>query len=366
MTNLIKISPDAEHRACVTKAAACLLSHQEASSHPDYAASVCSLAESVIKALCKLYKADEVEQASALLSVLEQQVGEALAALPDSWRTHPTFVQLVQAAFSLLKAGLKHAPNNADVLRGIRRTLAALPPSGDVDGVQLGGIADETATWLMRVVLHSRFLPIVAERCTLPIVLPWCREINLPISSIMPLVGNEDDVKALRHIAENALKTEWLTLVDTLLDMLMAYPASVACATDLQEQLEALAPVLLSSYSATMSPSDRATWSLLMSIDQYLHSLAPCSGPEDHPYGVSCMTHGILQRHGYGEDVLTLHVHHYIYPRRFGAEHLEPARIAVTIANFPDEWRMLGTTLQVAKVALITTQLHQVHPKQAL
>lgn len=298
MTSLVKTAHDAQHRACVTRAAASLLLHQQASSHPHCSTTLCSLANNIIKVLCRLYKADQVGEATTLLDVLQQQVGEGLAALPDSWRTQPTFVQLVQAAFSLLKAGLKHAPNNPDVLRGIRRTLAALPPSGQVE--TQSHVAEETATWLMRVVLHSRFLPIVARRSSAPIVLPWCAKIDLPITSVMPLVGSEDDVTSLPRTNDelDVLKAEWLTLVDTLLDMFMAYHHDGTCAKELQVQLEALVPVLLSSYSATMCASDRATWSSLMAIDQFVHSQSGCPGPDDHEYGVSCMVHGVVLRQG--------------------------------------------------------------------
>lgn len=348
MTRLVRHVEDADHRACVTRAAVSLLAHQHASSQQDYTPTLCTLAESMIKVLCSLYKAGQVEQAGVLLDILEQQVGEALAALPDTCRIHSSFVQLVKATFHLLKAGLKHAPNNQNVLRGIRRTLAALPPSGDIESVeQLTSVADETATWLMRVILHSRFVPIVTRRTSSPVILPWCPEVDLPIQSIMPLVGNEDDINALRSMnpvgVEEALKAEWLTLVDTLLDMLMACQA--AADKQLQEQLRALVPVLLSSYSATMSAGDRATWSLLMAIDQYMHSSTICLAPEeDHAYGVSCMVQGILrQDRGYDDcDQHTTSYHHDKIPRILSV-HLEPMQIAMTIANFPDDWRMLGT-----------------------
>lgn len=366
MTRLIKASKDDQHRICVTKVAANLLSYPHASSCQDYEGTLCTLAASIIKALCSLYKADQAEQASTLLIVLEQQVGEALAALPDTWRTQPTFLHLNQAAFHLLKAGLKHAPNNAEALRGIRRTLASLPPSGDFENVeQLGKVADETATWLMRVVLHSRFMPIVARRTSSSVVLPWCREIHLPINSIMPLVGSEDDVGNVRKDHQDdvmdILKTEWLTLVDTLLDMLMAYQAPFDSGEELKEQLEALVPVLLSSYSATMSASDRAAWSLLTNIDQFMHATTSCAAPDDHSYGVSCITHGILQRQGYADKV---HIHQYttmwLY-HRFGSVHVESVRIAVTVANFPDDWRLLGTetTTMFANGTCNCFQVHQ-------
>ncbi len=292
---------------CVMQTIALLMAVEHDMANTTYWSALYTFCNKVMQGTCRVLRKSP-NAASPCLELLDSYVGECLAALPDEARTNADFAQVVQVALQLLKIGLKHHPGDVVILRVVRRTLAALPPTVPYEGpaIQaLQAMVEDVALWLQRLVLHSRFDTVVQHRSLLRSDVPWSGQLNLPITTLMPLVGSEGEVDACSMTSDSGddLKAEWLTMLEVLLDFVGMFRSQLRADTlgEVGEHLRRIIPSLLGAYSGTLSRDDCASLSLCLAIEMFVHSTATCQpeAPQGHDFGVSCMLHGLIAKQGY-------------------------------------------------------------------
>lgn len=300
---------DMQHRErslCVMQTIALMIASDQDMTDNTYLSALSAFAVKFIHGTSEMLR-KSLDKAQPMLGLLDEHIGECLASLPDEARSSGQFVQIAQATLNLLKVGLKHHASDACVLRAIRRTLAALPPSNTYEGpsvAELVKLMEDVVLWVQRVVMHSRFDEILQHRSLPTTHVPWSSPLNDLVTTVMPLVGSEADVEAAAALSSDPgdeLKGEWLTILELLLDFLGMYRPCIGPNTldEVNQAMQRIAPALLDAYSGTLSRGDRATISLLLNIDMQAHSGCEQEAPLDHEFGVSCMMHGFLAKHGY-------------------------------------------------------------------
>ncbi|RMZ57642.1 hypothetical protein APUTEX25_001842 [Auxenochlorella protothecoides] len=262
-------------------------------------------------ALRRLFKAGKgcSPPEAALLACLDADISDAVAALPASQRSGQAFGELAEEVCrfgaTLLKRRMGHEPT----LRTLRRLAAGLLPDGG-EGVPRGGCAAASRAadgLLQRLLFHPALLEILQTPGAAPLPAAAAR-IPQPLASIVPLVDVDDfgeetgggengdgaepstgagaddhaaagpsdgEARSTSHIGPptppattaQGIKKEVCELLETLLDVAGQYGVGRYTPPG---SLPALLPLLMGGYGATLSPADRALWSLAQSLNAVL------------------------------------------------------------------------------------------------
>ncbi|KAL6784124.1 hypothetical protein ACKKBG_A04885 [Auxenochlorella protothecoides x Auxenochlorella symbiontica] len=262
-------------------------------------------------ALRRLFKAGKggSPPEAALLACLDADISDAVAALPASQRSGQAFGELAEEVCRFGATVLKRRMGHEPTLRTLRRLAAGLLPDGG-EGVPRGGCAAASRAadgLLQRLLFHPALLEILQTPGAAPLPAAAAR-IPQPLASIVPLVDIDDfgeetgggengdeaepstgagaddhaapgpsngDAHSTSHIGPptppattaQGIKKEVCELLETLLDVAGQYGVGRYTPPD---SLPALLPLLMGGYGATLSPADRALWSLAQSLNAVL------------------------------------------------------------------------------------------------
>ncbi|GAB4818251.1 hypothetical protein N2152v2_005297 [Parachlorella kessleri] len=155
------------------------------------------------------------------------------------------------------------------------RLGGAAQPAAKLPGSSSGSlhnplVAASALELLQRVMTHSRFVAAMRAGGGCPPALPaGAEDLPRPLQSLLPLAELPESCLAAAQEPAAGLKKELCELLETLLDLQEVYGGDEAGqgAPGVQQAEAALLPLLMAGYGASLSPTDRAVWSLAQAIN---------------------------------------------------------------------------------------------------